>query len=146
MNHKSARIAASDAQMDAAIARGRALDSISPRAVRAGYDRNQHKLSVTLSNGVIMLIPPKLLQGLQGAVPEQLEKVEIVGSGTGLHWPVLNVDHLVSGLIGGVYGTRNWMAAIGRKGGKIRSLAKRAASRRNGRRGGRPIYRAAFMR
>jgi len=146
MNHKPARISTTDVQIYAAMVRGKALDIISPRAVRACYDRKEHKLSVSLSNDVTLLIPPKLLQGLQGATPEQLDEVEIVGSGTGLHWPALNVDHLVSGLIGGVYGTRKWMAAIGRKGGKIRSLAKRMASRRNGRRGGRPIYRAASMR
>ena len=33
---------------------------------------------------------------------------------------------------------RNWLAAIGRKGGSATTKAKAAAARKNGRRGGRP--------
>jgi hypothetical protein len=64
--------------------------------------------------------------------------VEIVGHGTGLHWPALDVDHYVPSLLRRVYGNRNWMAEIGRSGGSVRSVAKKKASRVNGLKGGRP--------
>jgi len=35
-------------------------------------------------------------------------------------------------------GARKWLAAIGGKGGSVKSKAKAAAARRNGRKGGRP--------
>jgi hypothetical protein len=85
-----------------------------------------------------MTFPRHLLQGLQDATPKELAKIEIEGPGSGLHWPALDVDHYVPALLTGVFGTRHWMAELGQKGGKAKSPAKAAASRANGRRGGRP--------
>jgi hypothetical protein len=76
--------------------------------------------------------------GVWVQTPKELKVIAIEGPGTGLHWPALDVDHYVPALLAGVFGTRHWMAELGQKGGKVRSPAKAAASRLNGRKGGRP--------
>jgi hypothetical protein len=51
-----------------------------------------------------------------------------------------NFEHptpLVAGLVAGVFGTRAWMAELGRKGGSVTSEAKASAVRENGKKGGR---------
>jgi len=97
---------------------------------------------ITLATGVQVAIPRNRLQGLQGATPRQLAKIEIEGPGTGLHWPLLDVDHYIPAILAGVFGTRRWMSEIGRRGGMARSAAKARAARLNGRRGGRPRERS----
>ena len=137
-NKMTAKIAPTDRQIESAIA----LSARSPRqpyAVRVAYESGTNTLIVHLSNEAVLLLPPQLLQGLEDATAEQLNAVQIAGPGTGLHWPTLNIDHDVSGLLAGIFGTKKWMATIGRKGGRSRSKAKRTAARRNGKSGGRPI-------
>jgi len=78
------------------------------------------------------------LQGLQDASRRQLAHVEIFGGGSCLHWPDLDVDLLVEGLIHGTYGAKQWMSTLGQIGGSVSSLAKAQAARANGLKGGRP--------
>ena len=86
-----------------------------------------------------MSVPVDLLQDLQAASLNDLAEIEITPLGNGLHWPRLDADVLVEGLIHGIYGSRSWMAAqMGRVGGSSASQAKVAAARRNGVKGGRP--------
>jgi Protein of unknown function (DUF2442) len=75
---------------------------------------------------------------LQSATKDQIARVEILGNGTGLHWSDLNLDHYVPSLLRRIYGTKNWMAKIGRSGGSVKSVAKKKAARVNGLKGGRP--------
>jgi hypothetical protein len=95
-------------------------------------------LILKLSDGHRQLIPREDLEGLQGATRAQIAQVKILGNGTGLHWPALNLDHYVPSLLRHIYGTKRWMAEIGRSGGSARSAAKRKASQANGLKGGRP--------
>jgi len=113
-------------------------DRVEPRAVSAAYDKKTARIVVELSTGVVVSIPPGLLQGLAQASPHDLGKVVISPQGTALHWSTLDADFSVSGLLAGVFGTRAWMAEAGRKGGVVTSETKAAASRTNGRKGGRP--------
>ena len=134
----AARVITTDAEIDAAIAQANVREAYRPHVVSAQYRAAGDAVVLTLATGVEVAIPRHLLQGLQDATPTELAKIEVEGPGTGLHWPALDVDHYVPGLLEGVFGTRRWMADLGRKGGKARSSAKAAASRVNGRRGGRP--------
>ena len=78
-------------------------------------------------------------QGLEEAKPEQLAKIEISPSGFGIHFPDLDADLYLPGLLEGFLGSRRWMASqLGKTGGRSTSAAKTAASRTNGKRGGRP--------
>jgi len=97
-------------------------------------------LVLRLSDGRRHLIARENVEGLQGATPEQIAHVEILGGGTGLHWPELDFDLYVPALLQSVYGTRRWMAALGRRGGMAKSPAKRKSSQVNGRKGGRPKH------
>ena len=136
--NKMARIITSDAEIDAAIALADLREPYRPKAVAAAYRAEDDMLVIRLATGVELAIPRKLLQGLERATPAQVAKVEILGPGDSLHWEALDVDHYVPSLIEGVFGNRRWMSEIGKIGGAARSEAKRAAARKNGRKGGRP--------
>ena len=124
-----------DAEIDAALERGRTSRSTEPRAVSCRYDRSAERVIVELANGCVFAFPPQLAEGLDGATDEQLAQVEILGAGYGLHWEVLDADLSVPGLLAGLFGTRAYMA---RQGGRATSAAKAAAARLNGSKGGRP--------
>jgi len=117
---------------------GEAALASEPRAVKARYDARKQRLVVELANGVILLLPPALLQGLERAAPQQLAAVELSPLGTGLHWEDLDVDLSVAGLAAGVFGTRAWMSELARRAGSVKSHRKAASSRANGMKGGRP--------
>ena len=124
-----------DAEIDAALERGRLARIHEPRAAAARYDARSDRIVVELTNGCTFAFPPRLAQGLEAASPEQLAKVELLGAGYGLHWEDLDADLSVPGLMAGLLGTRAHMA---RQAGRARSEAKAAASRVNGTKGGRP--------
>ena len=123
----------SDLEIDAALARGRAVRAAEPRAVAARYERAAGRVVVDLANGCSFSFPPALVEGLAGAAVSDLEAVEILGAGYGLHWEALDVDVSVPGVVAGVFGTRAFMA---RQGGALRSEKKAAAARVNGGKGG----------
>lgn len=130
----------SQAQIDRANAAGRELAAAVPHAVRARYDRRSRRIVIELTNGSLFAFPAELAQGLAGASPEALGEIELSGGGYGLHWPSLDVDLTVPGLLAGIFGTARWMAA---NAGRATSPAKAAAARRNGAKGGRPRKAAA---
>lgn len=131
-------IRTTDAEIDAAIARVRTQENERPRAVEAHYNRADDKFFIALAPCVAIVIPRAYLQGLENASPAQAAEVELDEVGSGLHWPALDVDHYIPGILAGVLGTRRWMSELGRKGGIVRSAAKTAAGRANGLKGGRP--------
>ncbi len=108
-------------------------------AVSARYERRTKRIVVRLDSGLELAFPPDLAEGLAGASPEALAKIEISASGLGLHWPALDADLYLPALMQGVFGSRQWMAArLGAAGGRVYNPAKAASSRKNGRKGGRP--------
>lgn len=128
----------SEQEFQAAARRGEALRQ-SGHAVRAEYDAGERRLVVGLSSGVTLLVPVELMEGLAEADPAALHEIEITPSGLGLHWPALDADVYVPGLMQGVFGSKRWMAAqLGAAGGRARTAAKAAAARQNGAKGGRP--------
>jgi len=128
-----------DAQIDAGMRRGARKFTREPHAVSARYDARSARVKVELSNGCTFAFPARALQGLSDATDGQLAKIELSPLGAGLHWPLLDADFTVSGLLMGIFGTRDWMAReMARRAGTTSSPAKAAAARRNGRKGGRP--------
>jgi len=119
--------------------RARGLQESLPRAIRAHYDRTGRKFVIDLSSKLTLSFSPHDAQGLEQATPSQLEEVEISPSGFGIHFPRLDADLYVPGLLEGFLGSRKWMASrLGQLGGQSRSRAKKASSRANGKLGGRP--------
>jgi Protein of unknown function (DUF2442) len=113
-------------------------EATEPRAESVHYDESENLIIIKLKNGVIFSFPPRLAQGLEGASPEQLADVWLPPSGSSIHWESLDVDFGIPELVAGIFGTKAWMAELGRKGGKVTSIAKTNAARKNGQKGGRP--------
>lgn len=132
----------SDAEIQAALERGRQADRVEPRAVSARYDAADRRMLVELTNGCALVFPAETAQGLRGADPAALARVEIVAGGRGLRWDALDVDLGVGPLVQGIFGTAAWMrelrSEMGRVGGRASTPAKASAARENGRKGGRP--------
>ena len=124
-----------DAQIDAALERGKLALETEPRAATARYDRQLDRVIVDLTNGCTFAFPPRIAQGLEAASADQLAEVEILGLGYGLHWEGLDVDLSLPGLMAGILGTKAYMV---RRAGQATSQAKAAAARANGAKGGRP--------
>ena len=119
--------------------RAGSLQTHSPRAVSARYDPQTGRIVILLSSRLIVSFAPEDAQGLENARPSQLHEIEISPSGFGLHFPAVDADIYVPGLLEGFLGSKSWMASrLGQIGGQSTSKAKKAASRTNGRLGGRP--------
>jgi hypothetical protein len=119
--------------------RGQVSSAALPRAVSAHFDRKSGRIEIRLSSKLTVSFLPADAQGLEHARRSQLEEIEISPSGFGIHFPRLDADIYLPGLLEGFLGSRKWMASrLGRVGGKSRSKTKAAASRINGKLGGRP--------
>lgn len=113
------------------------------RAVQARYSAARDRVVVVLDSGLELSFAPADAQELRRAHPTQLRQVEITPSGLGIHFPLADADIYLPGLLEGFLGSRRWMASrMGQKGGRSRSEAKLAASRANGKLGGRPRKKA----
>ena len=130
---------ASRDKFELATERARQLQASFPRAVSAGYDPKDKTIEIGLSSNLKVSFSPRDAQGLEKATRAQLQKIEISPSGFGIHFPRLDADLYLPAILQGFFGSRKWMASrLGQVGGKSRSVAKRAASRANGKLGGRP--------
>ncbi|MFL9887396.1 DUF2442 domain-containing protein [Paraburkholderia agricolaris] len=109
-----------------------------PAARSASYKPRTKRLEITLTNDISLLVPVAYIEGLHNASAVDLRLIEIFGLGSALVFPALDVVVSVHGLIDGVFGSKAWMRDIGRSGGSVKSEAKSAAARENGKKGGRP--------
>jgi len=125
-------------QFAQATKRGERRLETEPRAESAYYDTRHGRVVIELTNGCVFMFPAHLAQGLRNASVRELGDIEVMPYGLALRWPQLDADFTVAGLVAGVFGTRAWMAELGRKGGSVTSEAKASAVRENGKRGGRP--------
>lgn len=141
-------VGVTQAEYERALAAGQADE---PRAQAVRYDQASKRLQIELQDGIAIMIPVALVQGLADAKTSEIEAVELLAEGYALYWPQLDVDATVAGLVSGVFGTRQWMRQLasgllsqaGRKGGSASSPAKRTSSRANGKLGGRPRKKVA---
>ena len=106
-------------------------------AVRARYVKNKDRLELSLRNGIQVSFPRTQIWELKTARPAQLSRIQVLPGGDLISIRAIDVDISVPGLLadelGGIFAK-----AIGRKARGRTSPKKAAASRRNGRRGGRP--------
>jgi hypothetical protein len=128
-----------DEIVETANRRGAKTKAAFPAVVAARYDRRIGRIVISLANGLDLAFAPHLAEGFAHARPADLDVVEISPSGLGVHFPKLDADIYLPGLLEGLLGSKRWMAAEnGRAGGKAATPAKRLASRENGKLGGRP--------
>ena len=108
------------------------------RAISARYDHRAGRVIVDLTNGCLFGFPAKSIPALAKATPAQLAQVELSPAGSGLHWEALDVDLSVSGLVLASVRPADKLRELARLAGSRTSLAKAAAARKNGAKGGRP--------
>jgi hypothetical protein len=130
-------VVTTDAEIGAALEKAKLHDG-GPRARTVEYIPDVKLLIVGLNNGRRLALPIEDVQGLGTATHKQLQNYLLLGRGTGISFPDLDVDLYVPALIEGVYGNRRWMAQLGKKGGASKTEAKRRAAQANGAKGGRP--------
>lgn len=123
-----------EASMARATVRGRQVYA-TPKAVSARFDRRTRRLVVGLDSGLDFSFDPAASQDLAAAAAESLATVVIDGRGGCLHFPALDVDLSVARLLEGFLGPMSW----------TQREARAAASRENGKRGGRPRKAAVAM-
>ncbi len=104
-------------QIEAARKAGELAQQSEPAARHARYNPVSREIEIELRDGRRVSISVDLIQGLQGASDEELSRVNVTPAGTGLYWQDLDVDISVPFLLKGIYGTRAWMAELGRRGG-----------------------------
>ena len=125
-------------QFAEATKRGEQAMKSEPQAASVNYDQARNNLVINMKNGVTLILPCDLIDGLREAAPEEIAEVELLPRGAALHWEKLDVDLSLTGLLVDLFGSKAWMAEMGRRGGSVTSEAKAKAVRANGRKGGRP--------
>jgi hypothetical protein len=101
-----------DEEYEAANERGRTEFETKPHAKSARFDRASGMVTLELYNGCIFSFPARQLQGLENASDDDLDTVEVIGVGYGLHWEPLDADFTVPGLMAGRFGTATYMAPL----------------------------------
>lgn len=131
-----------EAQIDAAYARQAQFDAVEPRANKVLFDDGRKGLpaSFTLhfTNGASFSFLAKSVEAIATLPSEILATVELTPSGKGLRWDEPDIDLSIQGLLLGIFGSSVWMKQIASLGGSSTSEKKKAASRANGLKGGRP--------
>lgn len=97
-------------------------------AVRANFLPAENAVEIQLNNGLVARIPVALVPGLGDASLQDLMGLRLEGDGYGLHVPAIDADISIPSLFSELLGSHAMSQAV----------ARRAASRANGRLGGRP--------
>lgn len=132
-------------ESDLAALRGKERMAQLPKARSARVDVAARRLVLEMESGITLLVPINMIQGLQTTDAKALGDFKLVLNGTQIRWETLDLDFTIESFLSGVFGSKKWMAGlgkhlaeIGRKGGQAKTPAKRAASAENGKKGGRP--------
>ena len=83
------------------------MRSLVDQPVRARYQDG--KIHVAMASGLEIAFPIKGNPRLEGKPPDQLDHIEL--SPSGLHWPDLDEDLSIRGILGGDFGQRPHQAA-----------------------------------
>lgn len=73
--------------------------SIEPRPAARDVTFSNSHLIVTLVDGRTLSVPLAWFSSLSSATREQLENFELLAEGEGIHWPQLDEDLSVKGLL-----------------------------------------------
>lgn len=92
---------------EAAFARTRWQNSdATPRAVSVKYDKRNDRIVVKLDNDFRFSFDPSRVRGLDTAPRNNLSSVSVQGTGSTLHFPLLDADYSVSRLLERFLGPR----------------------------------------
>jgi hypothetical protein len=85
--------------------RSRAYVPVTALAKSVAFD--EAMMQVVFTDGRVLCVPLAWFPVLRAATPEQRARYEIGGGGVGLHWPDLDEDLSIAGLMAGV----DWQSA-----------------------------------
>ena len=105
------RTRTTNADIDAALKRT-AEEPGAPTVSGARYHAPTEMIILQLQSGKRVGIPREDIQVLAGAPRSKVANIAIEDFGTALHWPELDLDLSVEGLLKGVTGSRRWMQEL----------------------------------
>ena len=73
---------------------------VDPRAIEV--EVSEDELTVVLADGRRIAVPLTWFPRLLKATPKERSKFEILGGGVGIHWPEIDEDLSVDGLLRGI--------------------------------------------
>lgn len=111
--------------------------TIEPVLEQVSYAPKRDVISLRLSTGALVEFARLAVKELRRLNRGQLQSLAPDNAGLTLSQRDLDIDIYLPGLLSELLGVKPG-ALLGQKGGTSRSPAKRRASQRNGRRGGRP--------
>jgi hypothetical protein len=109
---EATRIVTTDAEIDAALERSKAHDN-GPLARTVQYVPLLKLLIIGLDNGRRIALPIDGVPELKKATKRVLGNWELLGRGTAIKWPDIDVALPIGGIIDGVYGNSRWMSELG---------------------------------
>jgi hypothetical protein len=80
----------------------RARAYVPATALAKSVDFDESMMRVTFTDGRVLCVPLAWFPVLNAASPEERARYEIGGGGIGLHWPELDEDLSIAGLMSGV--------------------------------------------
>ena len=109
-----------------------------PRATSVRYDPERDAIEIELIGGVAVRIPRHTIEELAAVPPADLIQLRISPAGYGIKLDRFDIAIGVQGLLASLVTTTEIASALGKRGGAVRSDAKRESARTNGAKGGRP--------
>lgn len=82
--------------------RKRVRSFVPTTALAKGVSFDTHMMHVSFTDGRVLSVPLAWFPVLKRAKPRERSKVEIGGGGIALHWPDLDEDLSIAGLMAGV--------------------------------------------
>lgn len=125
-----------DRQHREAVKRGEWSLKHEPRAETARYENGQ--IIVNLRSGWSFSFDPRQYKSLKHATDKELAEVKPLGFGFALEWESIDQHLGVGALILDLVGYTYLASKVGSRNGSVISNKKKAASRANGKLGGRP--------
>jgi general stress protein YciG len=109
-----------------------------PIATSYSFDPAARIVSIRTDDGSRIDFPIWKIRELRNASDDEVKDAYITKAGDAIHWDNLDAHYTIAGLAANIFGTREWMQELGRKGGSSVSAKKSEAARKNGAKGGRP--------
>jgi len=96
---------------DLATLRFEQMQASIPHATSAKYESSSDRVTIELSSGSTLSFPRTRAQGIETAIPTDLEEVEISASGFAIRFPKIDADLWLPSMLEGRFGNDRWEAA-----------------------------------